>query len=63
MLTVRDGDKVLAARQITFASDGQTQNESLLFNAGDAGAQDAPIHDRSASGGRQTAPITASRDW
>ena len=39
MLTVRDGGKVLAARQITFASDGATQNEALQFNAGDAGAK------------------------
>ena len=39
MLTVRDGQKALAARQITFASDGQTQNETLLFNAGAAGAR------------------------
>jgi uncharacterized membrane protein len=39
MLTVRDGGKVLAGRQITLASDGVTQNESLLFNPGDAGAK------------------------
>ena len=39
MLTVRDGDKVLAARQITFAPDSETQNETLLFNAGPAGAK------------------------
>ncbi len=39
MLTVRDGGKVLAGRQITLAGDGVTQNESLLFNAGDAGAK------------------------
>ncbi len=39
MLTVRDGGKVLAGRQITLASDGETQNETLLFNAGAAGAK------------------------
>ncbi len=39
MLTVRDGNKALAARQITFAPDGQTQNETLLFNAGPAGSK------------------------
>jgi len=39
MLTVRDGSKALAARQITFAPDGQTQNETLLFNAGPAGSK------------------------
>jgi uncharacterized membrane protein len=39
MLTVRDGGKVLAGRQITLAADGATQNEALLFNPGDAGAK------------------------
>ena len=39
MLTVRDGGKVLAGRQITLAADGASQSESLLFNAGDAGAK------------------------
>jgi uncharacterized membrane protein len=39
MLTVRADNKVLAAHQITFASDGQTQNDTLTFNAGDAGAK------------------------
>jgi uncharacterized membrane protein len=39
MLTVRDGGKVLAGRQITLAADGVMQNESLLFNPGDAGAK------------------------
>jgi uncharacterized membrane protein len=37
-LTVRDGDKVLASREITFASDDRIQTESLLFSAGSAGA-------------------------
>jgi uncharacterized membrane protein len=39
MLTVRDGGKVLAGRQITLAGDGVTQSETLLFNPGDAGAK------------------------
>jgi uncharacterized membrane protein len=39
MLTVRNGGKVLAGRQITLAGDGLTQNETLLFNPGDAGAK------------------------
>jgi len=39
MLTVRDGDKALAAHQITFSSDGVEQNETLLFNAGAAGSR------------------------
>jgi uncharacterized membrane protein len=39
MLAVRAGGKVLAGRQITLAGDGATQNETLLFNPGDAGAK------------------------
>ena len=39
MLTVRNGGKVLAGRQVTLAADGSAQNETLLFNAGDAGAK------------------------
>ena len=39
MLTVRDGEKVLAAREVTLASDGESQSETLLFNAGAAGAK------------------------
>ena len=39
MLTVRDAGKVLAGRQITLAGDGQTQNETLMFDAGEAGVK------------------------
>jgi hypothetical protein len=39
MLTVRDGNKVLAAHEVTLASDGTTQSDTLLFNAGAAGAK------------------------
>ncbi len=39
MLSVRENGKVLAGRSITLAADGQAQNETLLFNAGDAGAK------------------------
>jgi uncharacterized membrane protein len=38
-LTVREGDKVLASREITFTSDDKIQTESLLLNAGSAGAK------------------------
>jgi len=38
-LTVREGDKILASHEITFASGGKTQSENLLFNAGAAGAK------------------------
>ena len=39
MLSVRDGDKVLASREVTFDRDGATQNETVFFNAGAAGAR------------------------
>jgi uncharacterized membrane protein len=38
-ITVRDGNKVLASRPVTFKADGALQSETLLFNAGDAGAK------------------------
>jgi hypothetical protein len=38
-LSVRDGDHVLASREITFGSAGKIQSENLLFNAGAAGAK------------------------
>jgi uncharacterized membrane protein len=39
MLTVRDGQKILAAREVTLAADDDIQTETLLFNAGAAGAK------------------------
>jgi uncharacterized membrane protein len=36
-LAVREGGRLLASREITFASDGAPQTESLVFNAGLAG--------------------------
>lgn len=38
-ISVRDGDKLLASRDITLAGDGKSQSETLLLNAGDAGAK------------------------
>ena len=38
-LTVRDGDKALAEREITLGADGQIQAEPLFFPVGDAGAK------------------------
>jgi uncharacterized membrane protein len=39
MLTVRDGEKILASREVTLPGDGNIQTENLLFNAGSAGAK------------------------
>jgi uncharacterized membrane protein len=38
-LAVRDGQELLASRDITLAGDGKSQSETLLLNAGDAGAK------------------------
>jgi uncharacterized membrane protein len=38
-LTVRDGDKALAEREVTLASNGTIQTEPLFFSAGAAGAK------------------------
>ena len=38
-LTVRDGARVLASREVTFRADGNSQSETLVFNAGPAGAR------------------------
>ena len=38
-LTVRDGDKTLAAREVTLARDGRIQTEPLFFPVGAAGAK------------------------
>jgi uncharacterized membrane protein len=39
IVTVRDGDKTLAAREVTLASNGVIQTEPLFFSAGAAGAK------------------------
>ncbi len=43
MLTIRDGNQLLASRQIALAADGVAQTESLLFNAGSAAARTLTI--------------------
>jgi uncharacterized membrane protein len=38
-ISVRDGNKLLTSRGVTLAGNGKAQSETLLFNAGDAGAK------------------------
>ena len=38
-LAVRDGDQLLASREITFTSGGKIQSENIVFSAGAAGAK------------------------
>jgi len=42
-LSVRDGGKVLARREILLKSDGALQSETLVFNCGDAGPKSLEI--------------------
>jgi hypothetical protein len=39
VITIRDGDKALAAREVTLAANGAIQTESVFFSAGAAGAK------------------------
>ena len=38
-LLIRDGDKLLGSREVTFGRDGTTQVETIFFNPGSAGAK------------------------
>lgn len=38
-LSVRDGDKLLASRDVTLEGGGKSQSETMLLNAGEAGAK------------------------
>jgi uncharacterized membrane protein len=42
-LSVRDGGKVLASQDVTLKGDGQVQNETLVFNCGEAGPKTLEI--------------------
>jgi len=42
-LTLKDGDKTLTSKEITFAADGAAQTENVLFNAGPAGIRTVQV--------------------
>lgn len=42
-LTLKDGDKTLASRDVTLAADGSAQAETVLFNAGAAGVRTVQV--------------------
>ncbi|MFN0107103.1 MAG: hypothetical protein ACKV2U_34025 [Bryobacteraceae bacterium] len=42
-MTLKDGDKTLTAKEITFAADGAAQTENVLFNAGAAGVRTVQV--------------------
>jgi uncharacterized membrane protein len=60
-LAIRDGTKVLASQPITFAADGRLQAESVLFNAGDAGAKTLQVSIDPLAGEQNRANNTVSR--
>ncbi len=60
-LTVRDGDKVLASREITFASDGKIQTENLLLQRGLRRRKAASVLDRASPGEENRANNSVTR--
>ncbi len=42
-LTLKDGDKTLTAKEVTFGADGVAQTETVLFNAGAAGVRTVQV--------------------
>jgi hypothetical protein len=60
-LAVRDGDKVLATREITLAADGQIQSESLFFPIGTARAKSLTFNIEPLPGEENLANNTVTR--
>lgn len=60
-LSVRDGQKLLASRDISLAGDGKTQTATLLLNAGDAGAKALTFSIAPLSGESNTANNSVTR--
>jgi uncharacterized membrane protein len=60
-LSVRDGAKVLASKEVTLAGDGATQTESLVFDCGAAGPKTLEIGLDPLSGEQNTANNKVTR--
>ncbi len=60
-LSVKDGGKVLAWREIALGSDGALQSETLIFNCGDAGPKALEIAVDPVPGEPNTANNTVTR--
>jgi uncharacterized membrane protein len=61
MLSVRDGDKTLAEREIALESDGRMQTEALFFPVGAAGAKNLTFAVASLPGEENAANNTMTR--
>jgi len=55
MLTAKDGDKLLTAKEVTFGPDGVVQEETLFFKAGEAGVRRVTFSLASLAGEESTA--------
>ena len=62
-LTVRDGDKVLAGRQITLAADGADPDRNSAVQRRRCGSQDAAIFRSTRCRAKKIAPTIPSRGW
>jgi uncharacterized membrane protein len=60
-LSVKDGGKVLASREIALKSDGALQSEALVFNCGEAGPKSLEISVDPVSGETNTANNKVTR--
>ncbi|MBL8235937.1 MAG: hypothetical protein JNM66_00855 [Bryobacterales bacterium] len=66
-LVLKDGDKALASKDVTFAADGSAQTETVLFNAGAAGvrtvqAQLLPLANEENAGNNQMTRLVQVED-
>jgi uncharacterized membrane protein len=60
-IVVRNGDKVLASRDVVLKADGVSQTEAVAFNAGNAGAKSLQISVEGLDGEENKANNTLSR--
>ena len=60
-LEIREGTKVLAAKEVTLGKDGQEQTETLLFSAGIAGARHLAVSLKAMDGEENQANNVVSR--
>jgi uncharacterized membrane protein len=60
-LEVKDGDKLLATKEVTLAADGVGMDETVFFNAGDAGVKNIGFSVESLPGEENTANNAVTR--
>ena len=60
-LGVKDGDKLLASKEVTLARDGEGESETMFFNAGEAGVKSIGFVVESLAGEENTANNAVTR--